>query len=333
MQEDLCRAACQLIQRLMEAYISGDPERIAGIFPYLSPDILVIGTGKHEFYKNFDSLISGLEKDQEEARGIRFIIKNEWFDAKLVSEDTCVVYGEFEAGEANAEGKELVINMETRITSTVHREPDGRLIIDSLHQSAPYIYQEEGEYYPKTFTDRAEEAIRRSAVLERDVQLDSMTGLFNRKFTECHISRMLSEEKADGFLFLLDLDEFKLVNDIHGHQAGDALLKRISAVLGENIRSSDIGGRMGGDEFMLFFPGQRGEKEGEQIAVRLIEETRRVFAEMNLGQSCSVGIAAVRNGDLTFEEAYRRADKALYCAKAKGKGTYSWYREKQSQME
>lgn len=327
MQEDLCRAACQLIQDLMEAYISGDPERIAGIFPYLSHDILVVGTGKHEFYKNFDQLIQGLEKDQEEAKGVEFNIKNEWFNAKLVSEDTCIVFGEFEAYESNAGDKQFIINMETRITSTVHREPSGKLIIDSLHQSVPYIYQEEGEYYPKTFANRAEEALRRSAVLERDVQLDSMTGLFNRKYTECHISRLLSEEKVDGFLFLLDLDEFKKVNDMHGHQAGDALLKRISAVLAENIRVSDIGGRMGGDEFMLFFPNQRGRKEGDRIAQRLIEETRQVFAEMNLGQSCSIGIAAIQKGNLTFEEAYRRADEALYLAKGNGKGTYCWYEE------
>ena len=78
---------------------------------------------------------------------------------------------------------------------------------------------------------------------------------------------------------------------------------------------------------MLFFPNQRGRKEGDRIAQRLIEETRQVFAEMNLGQSCSIGIAAIQKGNLTFEEAYRRADEALYLAKGNGKGTYCWYEE------
>lgn len=324
-KEDICTKASLLIQQLMESYISGDQIKIAEMFEYLSPDILVIGTGKHEFYKGLESLIEGLQKDQEEAKGIEFIIKNEWYEAKLVSEDACIVYGEFEASESNVEGKKVIINMDTRITSAVHAEPDGRLVIDSLHHSVPYFYQQEGEYYPKTFAGKAEEAMRRSAVLEKDIQLDSMTGLFNRKYTEKHITRLLTEEKAEGMLLLLDLDEFKRVNDLKGHQAGDGLIKRTSAVLGEQAGTLDIAGRVGGDEFMLFLNGIRGNHEVAQIASELIVQVGKIFAEMDMEQSCSIGIATVRKGEMLFTEAYQAADIALYQAKEAGRGTYFWF--------
>ena len=324
-KEDICGKASQLIQQLMESYISGDQIKIEKMFRYLSPDILVIGTGKHEFYQEMESLICGLKKDQEEAKGIDFIIRNEWFEAKLVSEDVCIVYGEFEACESNVEGKQMVINMETRLTSVVHAEPDGRLIIDSLHHSVPYIYQQDGEYYPKTFASKAEEAMRRSAALEKDIQLDSMTGLFNRKYTERHISTLLEEEMSDGLLFLVDLDEFKRVNDQKGHQSGDALIKRTAAVLADHAGPSDIAGRVGGDEFMLFLKGFRSKDEGVQIASELINQVGRIFTVMDMKQSCSIGIVTIHKGEMSFSEAYKTADNALYKAKEAGRGTYFWH--------
>lgn len=324
-KEDICGKASQLIQQLMESYISGDQIKIEKMFRYLSPDILVIGTGKHEFYQEMESLICGLKKDQEEAKGIDFIIRNEWFEAKLVSEDVCIVYGEFEACESNVEGKQMVINMETRLTSVVHAEPDGRLIIDSLHHSVPYIYQQDGEYYPKTFASKAEEAMRRSAALEKDIQLDSMTGLFNRKYTERHISRLLEEEMSDGLLFLIDLDEFKRVNDQKGHQSGDALIKRTAAVLADHAGPSDIAGRVGGDEFMLFLKGFRSKDKGVQIASELINQVGRIFTVMDMKQSCSIGIVTIHKGEMSFSEAYKTADNALYKAKEAGRGTYFWH--------
>lgn len=324
-KEDICGKASLLIQQLMDSYISGDQIKIEKMFKYLSPDILVIGTGKHEFYQEMESLICGLKKDQEEAKGIDFIIRNEWFEAKLVSEDVCIVYGEFEACESNVERKQMVINMETRLTSVVHAEPDGRLIIDSLHHSVPYIYQQDGEYYPKTFASKAEEAMRRSAALEKDIQMDSMTGLFNRKYTERHISRLLTEEMSDGLLFLVDLDEFKRVNDQKGHQSGDALIKRTAAVLADHAGPSDIAGRVGGDEFMLFLKGFRSKDEGVQIASELINQVGRIFTVMDMKQSCSIGIVTIHKGEMSFSEAYKTADNALYKAKEAGRGTYFWH--------
>ncbi|MCI7300230.1 GGDEF domain-containing protein [Ihubacter massiliensis] len=325
MHDDVCRQACLLIQKIMSSYISGEPEKIRDVMEYISPDILVIGTGKHEFYQNLNALRAGLKKDQQEAEGINFIIENEWYEAKLITDDVCLVYGEFKACETNIEGKRMIIHMDTRITASLHCEPDGRMVVDSLHHSVPYLYQREGEYYPKTFADQAEEAMKRSAVLERDIQLDPMTGILNRKFMEKYVNRML-EHKTAGTLFLIDLDDFKKVNDIQGHQAGDKVLKQIAKVLQGLQTGSAAAGRMGGDEFMLFCP-DLNKSDAEKTADQLIRQTGLALEEMELQppQSCSVGLVSVDDADMTFEEAYGRADEALYKAKAQGKGRYCWY--------
>lgn len=329
MQENLCREAKELLQCVMESYVSGDEQKLASVFKFLSPDIVVIGTGKHEFYTNKASLLEGLEKDQEEARsiGISFVIRDEWFEAKQISEDYCIVYGEFRACEADTEGKQVVVDMDTRITAGVHRENDG-LVIDSLHHSVPYLYQNDGEYYPKTFVNQAEEALKRSAILEEKIQLDSMTGLYNRIYTEKHISRLLVDDKVGGTLFVIDLDNFKRVNDHFGHLKGDEILKKAARVLADAVRKSDIAGRIGGDEFMVFLPEIQSRTIGEKRADEIIEGISHVFGELNLEQGCSIGIAIARAGQaVTFEEIYRKADKALYEAKQKGKRIFCWYAE------
>lgn len=329
MNDTLCREASHLIQELMECYVSRGPAKIEAMFHYLSPEILVIGTGKHEFYTNLESLKAGMEKDQEEAKDVEFVIKNEWFEAKQITENTCVVYGEFEAQESDLEGKQVIIHMDTRITAAVHRQPDGSLMVDSLHHSVPYIYQHEGEYYPKTFADIAEEALRRSEILEKSIQLDSLTGLYNRKYTEKHINRMLTEDKTGGLMFMIDLDEFKRVNDQKGHLVGDDLLKKAAGVLAKSTsQASEIAGRIGGDEFMVFLPGARSDEEGNRQADYVIKEIGQVFSEIGMHQSCSIGIARADAKGESFESLYHKADAALYESKASGKRNFHWHLKK-----
>lgn len=325
MQNDICREARELIQRVMEGYLSGNPGTIAEVLTYFSPDVLVIGTGRHELYMDLESLTQGMEKDQEEAAGIEFVTTELWFEAKKITEDICIVYGEFKAREKPAEGKTVTVDMDTRITASVHREPDGRLMIDSLHQSVPYIYQQEGEYYPKTFADQAEAALKRSAILEKNIQLDPMTGLYNRKYTEMHITRLLSEDGESGLMLVIDMDDFKKVNDTYGHLKGDELLKKVAAVLNGHVPPSAIAGRVGGDEFMVFLPGMTGREKGEAEARGLIEEIDRIFLEMQLNQGCSIGMTVIYGNGERFEGAYREADMALYQAKMQGKNKFCWY--------
>lgn len=325
MQEGLCREAGCLIQQLMEWYFSGEQEKIEEMEKYLSENIVVIGTGKHEYYNNRRDFLEGLRRDRMENDGSNFIIDKQWFEADRIGGFVWMVYGGFVAREKETAGRQIIVSMDTRVTALIHQEPDGRLLIDSIHHSIPYVYQREGEYYPKTFAGQAEEAIRRRKILEKDIQLDSMTGLYNRKYMEIHIREMLEKKQTKGILLLLDLDEFKEVNDRFGHQEGDWLLRHVSDLLKEKSGASDIVGRAGGDEFMLFLTGIRKREEAEQTAKEIIGEIGRFYRKMNLEKSCSIGIADLLEEVTTFEEAYSRADKALYRAKRRGKGMMCWY--------
>ena len=324
MRDDICREAKQLIQSAMEGYISGNPEVLARLLTYCSPDVLVIGTGRHEFYLGLEALREGMRKDQEEADGISFVIREAWYEAKLITENSCVVYGEFKAREKDTDGKEVIIDMDTRITAGLHRDDSGRLVIDSLHQSVPYIYQQKGEYYPKTIADQAAAALERTAILERTIQLYSLTGLYNRKYTEMHITRLLTNDHESGLMFVIDMDDFKKVNDTHGHLKGDELLKEVGAALMDFVPPPGIAGRIGGDEFMIFMPGPMEREQGENKARILIQSISRILLRMGLDQSCSIGITQIRKDGGTFDRAYRRADEALYRAKTSGKNMFCW---------
>ena len=164
----------------------------------------------------------------------------------------------------------------------------------------------------------------RTAELERLATTDPLTGLFNRR----HLLRLAEAERArarrHGYplaVMVLDLDEFKRVNDTHGHEGGDAALGQLTARLATLVRGHDVMGRWGGEEFVVVLPhldrdaaGKAGERFREALAVHPI-----VLPDGGtLSLTVSIGVAVAREGE-SFEEAIRRADQALYAAKAAGR--------------
>jgi diguanylate cyclase (GGDEF)-like protein len=152
---------------------------------------------------------------------------------------------------------------------------------------------------------------------------DDLTGLLNRRrFAELgERERRLAHRQGTSLsLVLLDVDNFKHINDRHGHSGGDAVLQAMGRVLRESSRSTDIVGRWGGEEFVLLLPGAAGagalhvtERVRETVAQQVI-----VSAGQALRWTVSVGVAQLRP-DESFESLVRRADQAMYRAKAEGK--------------
>jgi diguanylate cyclase (GGDEF)-like protein len=141
---------------------------------------------------------------------------------------------------------------------------------------------------------------------------DPLTGLPNRRALEMALEREAArvERGEEPFsLVLLDLDDFKKVNDEKGHPEGDRLLREVGRYLVAHVRKGDLVGRWGGEEFALLLPKTPGEQ-----AVHLVGRLREGLRE--LGVTASFGVATYR-GDLP--DLYRRADQALYRAKEKGK--------------
>lgn len=149
-------------------------------------------------------------------------------------------------------------------------------------------------------------------------QTDSGTGLLNKSATETAIAKRMTEEVC-GALLVVDMDNFKQVNDEHSHAEGDAALRVVSLCLEETFRKADIVGRIGGDEFMVYVSNEDDANKVKEAAELLWEKVFFRLATETYQPSLSIGVA-FHNGKLkTFPELYRHADIELYRAKDAGK--------------
>lgn len=159
-------------------------------------------------------------------------------------------------------------------------------------------------------------------------QMDGMTGLLNKTATEAHVQAILREEgQKRHALILVDVDNFKSANDYYGHQFGDAVLKKLARLLQQTFRGTDIIGRFGGDEFLVF---ARDLDDPDQLIARielLYAELRRCIVENNANYvlSVSMGIGFYTGDGQGYEKLFNKADTALYRAKGMGKGRFVLY--------
>ena len=158
---------------------------------------------------------------------------------------------------------------------------------------------------------------------------DALTGLWNRTYTEQAINGVLGRG-GTGALMMIDIDDFKLINDTYGHIVGDRALKILSDIMREVSGEEDILCRLGGDEFVIFVRGENSKvelaKRAKDIIFRLGRERAEVCFEMKV--SVSIGIAQVPEDGNEFAQLYNNADKALYYVKQNGKGTYHFFSER-----
>lgn len=154
---------------------------------------------------------------------------------------------------------------------------------------------------------------------------DELTGLYNRRYFDRHLALMLEkarEQQRDMAVMLIDMDFFKAVNDTHGHDIGDAVLKEFAQRLRRNIRGVDLACRFGGEEFVVLMP-DTDFRQAQGVA----ERVRQAVAEKNfdtgngrpLAITVSVGVALNEGADDTPELLLKRADVALYRAKREGR--------------
>lgn len=153
------------------------------------------------------------------------------------------------------------------------------------------------------------DGIARAEHLSREATLDSLTRLGNRTT----FSRLLARLGTDDVVVAIDLDEFKEANDTYGHPAGDEVLRTFASCLLDHLRAGDHAVRLGGDEFALVLTGS--DPDG---ARQVVERLRRAWHRRRpLPVGFSAGIAG---GERSGHEAHEAADRALYVAKAAGRG-------------
>jgi diguanylate cyclase (GGDEF)-like protein len=168
------------------------------------------------------------------------------------------------------------------------------------------------------------EAKRLMEHLRENALRDAMTGLYNRRFLEEYVSALVgtSQRRKSAFsVLMLDLDFFKQVNDTHGHEAGDKVIKTLADILQRNVRSSDMAVRYGGEEFLLVLVDTGAEaalKVAEKIRAE-VEATKVPLPGGILQKTISIGVSEYPNDSDTFWQVVKFADVALYQAKANGR--------------
>ncbi len=162
--------------------------------------------------------------------------------------------------------------------------------------------------------------LMRSDIRQRaEAILDPLTGLLNRKALAGRFAELSEQATLTGdpiSLVLVDVDHFKDVNDEHGHERGDAVLKEVAYVMRRSLRSFELVYRLGGDEFLIVLPGA-DLGLGHELAGR-VREALELARPGGLTITVSVGVASAR-GSVLFEDLYREVDDALYRAKRAGR--------------
>lgn len=159
-------------------------------------------------------------------------------------------------------------------------------------------------------------------------RIDALTGIKNKETLQNEISTYLKNDSSQqlGALFMIDVDNFKTVNDLNGRVIGDEVLKNFGSILKESFTIEDIVGRAGGDEFIVFVKDIQEHGNAINKAQEICQKIRNIEIDNFKGTiSCSIGIAFYPEHGTTFKDLYNLADQALYQTKNQGRNGYTCY--------
>ncbi|MHB8731710.1 MAG: putative bifunctional diguanylate cyclase/phosphodiesterase [bacterium] len=203
----------------------------------------------------------------------------------------------------------------------------------SIYVCGPYVPDHVDEETIETARRLAAVVIERSELAEQlshQARHDALTGLPNRALYDDRLQQALARAQMSGrlvALFLIDLDRFKRINDMLGHEAGDQLLVGVAGRLEACIRQQDTVARWGGDEFTVILGDLKSPEEAARFAEELLQVLRRPFALESGEQflTASIGIGMYPADAQDAGELLRAADAAMYRAEAQGKDTYAFF--------
>lgn len=189
-----------------------------------------------------------------------------------------------------------------------------------VHTAGLYVKGKVQEHIILKITDVTEKK-REVFGLMKKAQSDPLTGLLNRSTFRNRVEAQFQIQPG-GYLLLIDLDNFKQINDRYGHQIGDELIKKTAECMKHCFRSEDCLGRYGGDEFLVFMPASVTRNAAKERAGRLISMVSESAEDMDIAEkvTCSIGIAEYEGNG--YKELLQKADAAMYSAKKTGKNAW-----------
>lgn len=311
-------------------------ERVTGMeSTYLTTIDLEQGVQRVEFARNIGpmEIPEGLVVPWEDTLCKRALEQN-----RLFSDDVAECWGDSDAAKAlgiktyvsapiTAQDGRVLGTVCAASSSKVARSPDVEPILKLLSGLLAYSLERE------LLVERLQSA---NSELAKLALTDALTGLPNRRAILGELERMFAlalRERMYVLVGVVDLDGFKCINDTHGHHAGDAFLQGVAGRLQGSLRSSDILGRAGGDEFIVIALGtpapQQDQASDRRHAASLLQErlTNATVGRYALGtghgdiqyDGASVGVVAVLPDDLDVDEAIKMADREMYKVKQRRK--------------
>lgn len=213
-----------------------------------------------------------------------------------------------------------------------HRFYYRRNIGNELHwvELTVYLFREQlsGNVYGLLYLKDVNTEKQRELAQLDAANRDPLTEIYNRMAFEREMTRSIIESTASpcGYLLLLDVDNFKQINDLRGHIEGDAMLKTVSQQLLQTFRKGDVIGRMGGDEFLVYIRGVIPRDSLEQRLKQFLEQLRVKSGNV---LTCSMGLTCVASEHFDYARSLSRADTAMYHSKRNGKNSFSFYEDLQ----
>ena len=194
-------------------------------------------------------------------------------------------------------------------------------------------------FEPEVMKGRIEKILKIEG-LRRDLSIsarkDPLTNLWNRKYLEEDVTRYLEGMSSDGVFVMLDIDNFKKINDSFGHIAGDSLLTTFARILQNRIGPRDLCARIGGDEFVVFLKGDYSAEEIKEYCQELLEiaaDELKDALDNKTNVSVSIGVSTAPFDGSDFDTLFSKADKALYFVKQNGKNSFHLFRERGNVMK
>jgi len=183
-------------------------------------------------------------------------------------------------------------------------------------------------------SEQLEETLQEMSDIKGKAQKDALTGLWNREYCEYMVNQYISEG-ATGTLFMIDMDNFKLINDQYGHLEGDQALLMFAETMRAFGKEDDLLCRVGGDEFVMFIKNKTNKTEISNLASDIISDLCYKIEKKayDTNTSVSIGISQTPDDGEDFNSIYNAADKALYYVKQNGKNSFHFFSEQKQAEE